>query len=200
MSWSPSVLKVFKEKQIEEKRDKKIVLGAESRYEGILLNKSTENIFAGNSFSQRNKGIRPVMLTVCYTDELIVGENSSLAKDVSEVNEELVTSFNEISSAVKESMRVEKELIQCLERNEVPEKTKIFLTTKTKDFFISRNRLLGEILKAQRKIEKSRSEGAPLFIQMCLEYFIRRLCTFKVLADKTDRSAPENSLYKPKTT
>ncbi|KAI5192209.1 hypothetical protein NEMIN01_1878 [Nematocida minor] len=184
MHWTPSTLHTFEEKP-SALPDKKIYIETKGLSSFTNLNRSAENIFAGDTAANKKKpSIRPVMLVVSYMSELIFDpEDLPESSKCIEINEDFYTSFNELSSAVKESMRVEKTVIQRLERSQGVETSKYYITTKTKTFFVSKQRLLGEILKAQRKIERIRPLTV-LSVQMALECFIKKLCVLKVIADK----------------
>ncbi|KAI5135283.1 hypothetical protein NEAUS06_1450 [Nematocida ausubeli] len=181
---SPSVIATVEESSLQPV-DKKVHMESREASAFRTWPRSTENIFAGFSTQGKKKPIpRPVMLCVKYIDELVFDEKNIVAGGcVVCIDERTYTTLNEINSAVKESMRVEKVVIQRLERNEAFRKSKYYITTVEKKFFISKQRLLGEILKTQRKIEKVRPL-IMLSIQMALENQIKKLCALKVIADK----------------
>lgn len=189
MSWSPSVLREVEEKASEDQIEKKrFHLIPYREQKGSLRNPNnpTEIIYAGFPKERKNFSIRPVMLVLSYMEDLFFQEEElPKGKEIIKVDERTFPTYNEINSAIKESMRVEKDLISKLEKNEPPKRSEKILSSE-KDFFISKNRLLGEILRSQRKIEKIRIEGGPLSIQIALERFIRKLCILKVQADKTE--------------
>ncbi|KAH9387176.1 uncharacterized protein NEMAJ01_2072 [Nematocida major] len=185
MQFAPSVIHTLEDAQ-KISGDKKVHLSsAEPLYaQESARNKSAEDIFAGAStFSKKKSMHRPVMLTVTYSNELLFSARE-IPKDAYTivVNENTPVPFNDLNTAMKESMRIERLLIEKLERNESVQKSLCFLTTSTGLFYISKQRLLGEILKTQRKIERIRALTL-LAVQAPLEAFIKKLCTLKVVAD-----------------
>ncbi|OAG30937.1 hypothetical protein NEIG_00421 [Nematocida sp. ERTm5] len=184
MQISPSIISTVEETEVIT--EKKVNLIKKEPDNFHMWNKnSTENIFAGFNSAQTKKRsvIRPVMLCVKYNNELVYDISDTSDNEFIIIDENIPVSFNELTSAVKESMRIEKVVIQILEKNEDLLKSKIFITTKDKKFYISKKRLLGEILKTQRKIERIRPL-IMLSMQLPLENQIKKLCTLKVIADK----------------
>ncbi|KAI5130114.1 hypothetical protein NEPAR04_1882 [Nematocida parisii] len=190
MQISPSIISTVEETEIITEKKVNLIKNEPDNFH-IWNKNSTENIFAGFNSAQTKKRsvIRPVMLCVKYNNELVYDLSDTSDNEFIIIDENMPVSFNELTSAVKESMRIEKVVIQILEKNENLLKSKIFITTKDKNFYISKKRLLGEILKTQRKIERIRPL-IMLSVQLPLENQIKKLCTLKVIADKMYSDEP----------
>ncbi|EIJ88442.1 hypothetical protein NEPAR06_1865 [Nematocida parisii] len=190
MQISPSIISTVEETEIITEKKVNLIKNEPDNFH-IWNKNSTENIFAGFNSAQTKKRsvIRPVMLCVKYNNELVYDISDTSDNEFIIIDENMPVSFNELTSAVKESMRIEKVVIQILEKNENLLKSKIFITTKDKNFYISKKRLLGEILKTQRKIERIRPL-IMLSVQLPLENQIKKLCTLKVIADKMYSDEP----------
>ncbi|KAI5185001.1 hypothetical protein NEHOM01_0552 [Nematocida homosporus] len=168
----------------------------ENLISGISIRKdfSSESIFAGANTNEKRSNIRPVVLVSFYSNELVQAPSEMASPNHSFFTDKVILQvgqdssgilFNDLSSAVKESLRAEKAIIQWLDEQKCPPKSTVYLTTETQSFFVSKIRLLGEILKAQRKIERARMYRT-LTAQKPLEAFIKKLCTLKVLGDRAE--------------
>ncbi|KAI5170820.1 hypothetical protein NEFER03_0279 [Nematocida sp. LUAm3] len=170
--------------------DKKLDLNEHPEY-APSQNTSPEHLSA--EYSHRKFVIRPVVLVSCFSGELLHGfPNKEIEKTffhdktIHQVTLAPV-SYAELNTALKESLRLEKTIIKNIDYNIPILSSTAYVTIDTSSFFISQNRLLGEILKAQRKLEKHKAHGT-LYTQKSLEAFLKKLCTFYVLSMDVPKS------------
>lgn len=179
MNWKPSVLEFVQLMQPDTKERK-----------DFTYIQQIKEIYAGNVMD-----LRPVFLVSMHANELIEGELAnffqlskfSLAPKESLIivdPENEVVHYKDINEAIKDSLKAEKEILHRGISSEKTDKI-VYISTKKKRFFISPLRLLGEIVKAQRKIERMRSttKFSPA-THKSMECFLKKLCIIKVLADR----------------
>jgi len=199
MKWTPSVIQTVGKEECTRQEKK-------SRLEEIMLEISikTQNTGGralGGGPEPKRLNTKPVVLTLMYQNDLYqkidtdekMEDREILDKKIVQVKKSgKVLDPGELTSAIRDSIRAEQLLIQRLDRNEKPEKSEMLVTNETCSYYIGKERLLGEILKAQRKLEKLRKLGA-LWMQKALEDFIKKLCALKVLSEKDELREAEAS-------
>ncbi|OAG31918.1 hypothetical protein NEDG_00393 [Nematocida displodere] len=187
MNWKPSVIKTHSKTKPADPQSRTRLLFQASH---PLTDHKLTTVFAGAAAPQR-LATRPVLLVNFYRNELLIRDTETdivpnflqNRKTLQVAVTDSEVSFNDISSAIKESMRMEKVIVQKLEQNEPVEQSEYLVTPENAKFVVGKHRLLGEILKAQRKAERLKPQGI-LRIQKSLELFIRKLCKLKVLAER----------------
>ncbi|KAI5181877.1 hypothetical protein NEOKW01_2033 [Nematocida sp. AWRm80] len=190
MEWTPSVI-CDNEEYPNKRSSKKISLETTPKEHTLSKIASIEKIYAGST-PERKVLIRPVLLEIQYKNELVFPENISNFNEQEYFSQDkiwpvpigMIKVFpSELTTAIKESIRVEKKLAHKWETNEPVPKSTNYITNTARTYFISKHRLLGEILKTQRKIERTTLTGT-LSAQKALEAFLYKLCTLKVLSDR----------------
>lgn len=92
----------------------------------------------------------------------------------------------DISPILRECSKAERSISSQLELQDKieEEKNPLLITTSQRNFYITRRKLMGEILVVQKKLDRLRQTCASLDKIHALERFIRKLCLIKVLSDK----------------
>jgi len=189
MKIQPSVIQNVQDNSLSTQKKTKL----EDAVHEILVHTqpAIDGVYAGKS-TERKHTIRPVMLVMMYPNDLWDESSDVKYADKIGVDGKTLVQIDmqsknyiaaELSGAIKDSIKAERALIQRLEIGEMPERCKVVITNETYAFGIGRERLMGEILKVHRKIERIR----PLYIldmQKSLENMLRKLCVMKILSDR----------------
>ncbi|KAI5190156.1 hypothetical protein NECID01_0849 [Nematocida sp. AWRm77] len=190
MKWTPSIIQTVA--PLDGERPQKTSAIDWSSLDTVIKTlPNIENIFAG-SLQQRKVLSRPVMLVETRKGDLMHGEDLGLGNMQSFLDKKCIVQVSlrasaythaELSLAIKDSIQAEKQTIQKLEAFQQISPEGIYITVEGADFFITKSRLLGEILTAQRKLERLKAT-CTLGVCSVLESFIKKLCIIKVLAEK----------------
>lgn len=141
---------------------------------------------------------RPIHLNLRYERELIIVDDANkkeveahlrrnrvVVVDLANVQEHA----KELVGVLRDCMKTERMLTTRLdfkgkEHSSDEDEAPAYITTGSKTFYITRRKLMGEILRAHQKAERLKQEAAPLSTISAIEKFAKKLCVLKIHADK----------------
>jgi hypothetical protein len=191
---SPSVVRDFCDTEEQSIREKALaiedILGGISieAQPGLQSPRQDEQISASKGRKEGESGERPVQLVIKYRRELLFPDTLHLLPEGARIvyveTGYAGGSEKERLLILRECSRRERTLQNKLLFREEEERGEVYVTTEERRFFITKRRLMGEILRAQRKAERMKQERRPHLNLVLTDLFLRKLCVLKTYSEK----------------